>query len=108
MPIYEYKCDNGHIFDVIQRISEDSLTSCMKCDAPVKKILHPVNIAFKGSGFYSTDYNGSRTSDKSGVDKSDSSSSNGDSEHYSSSASDSSKSDSTGKKSEGSSARKSA
>jgi putative FmdB family regulatory protein len=57
MPIYEYRCENGHVFDTMQRISEDSLTECVQCDAPVKKVLHPVGISFKGSGFYSTDYN---------------------------------------------------
>ena len=57
MPIYEYRCENGHVFDIMQRMSEDTLTECVQCDAPVKKILHPVGISFKGSGFYSTDYN---------------------------------------------------
>jgi putative FmdB family regulatory protein len=56
MPIYEYKCENGHVFDVMQRMSEDTLTECVECGAPVRKVLHPVGISFKGSGFYSTDY----------------------------------------------------
>lgn len=56
MPIYEYKCENGHVFDVMQKISEDSLQECVECGAPVRKVLHPVGISFKGSGFYSTDY----------------------------------------------------
>ena len=55
MPIYEYKCENGHVFDVMQKLSEDPLASCIECGAPVRKVLHPVNISFKGSGFYSTD-----------------------------------------------------
>jgi len=58
MPIYEYKCENGHVFDVMQKLSEDPLSTCVECGAPVRKVLHPVNIAFKGSGFYSTDYKG--------------------------------------------------
>jgi putative FmdB family regulatory protein len=58
MPIYEYKCENGHVFDVMQRLSDNPLTSCIECGAPVRKVLHPVNISFKGSGFYSTDYRG--------------------------------------------------
>ena len=57
MPIYEYRCENGHVFDIMQRMSEDSLAECVQCEAPVKKVLHPVGISFKGSGFYSTDYN---------------------------------------------------
>jgi putative FmdB family regulatory protein len=56
MPIYEYKCENGHVFDVMQKLSEDPLSSCVECGAPVRKVLHPVGISFKGSGFYSTDY----------------------------------------------------
>jgi putative FmdB family regulatory protein len=62
MPIYEYKCENGHVFDVMQRFSDDPLTTCIECGAQVRKVLHPVNISFKGSGFYSTDYrSGSKT-----------------------------------------------
>ena len=56
MPIYEYKCENGHVFDVMQSMSDDPLTECVECDAAVRKVLHPVGISFKGSGFYSTDY----------------------------------------------------
>ena len=56
MPIYEYKCENGHVFDVMQKLSEDPLAFCIECDAPVRKVMQPVNISFKGSGFYSTDY----------------------------------------------------
>jgi putative FmdB family regulatory protein len=56
MPIYEYKCENGHVFDVMQKMSEDPLTECVECGAPVRKVLQPVGISFKGSGFYSTDY----------------------------------------------------
>lgn len=57
MPIYEYRCENGHVFDILQRMSEDPLTECVQCEAAVKKVLQPVGISFKGSGFYSTDYN---------------------------------------------------
>ncbi|HUC06819.1 MAG TPA: FmdB family zinc ribbon protein [Solirubrobacterales bacterium] len=56
MPIYEYKCDNGHVFDVIQRMSDDALTECQECGAPAVRVLHPVAVHFKGSGFYNTDY----------------------------------------------------
>jgi predicted nucleic acid-binding Zn ribbon protein len=41
---------------VMQKLSEDPLTTCVECGAPVRKVLHPVGISFKGSGFYSTDY----------------------------------------------------
>jgi putative FmdB family regulatory protein len=56
MPIYEYKCENGHVFDVIQRISDEPLTECTECGAPAQRVLHPVAVHFKGSGFYNTDY----------------------------------------------------
>ena len=56
MPIYEYRCDRGHTFEVIQRMTDDPLTSCSTCEAPVQRVFHPVAVHFKGSGFYNTDY----------------------------------------------------
>ena len=56
MPIYEYKCENGHVFDVIQKMSEEPLSECQECGAPAERVLHPVAVHFKGSGFYNTDY----------------------------------------------------
>jgi putative FmdB family regulatory protein len=56
VPIYEYKCENGHVFDVIQRMSDEALTECQECGAPAERVLHPVAVHFKGSGFYNTDY----------------------------------------------------
>jgi putative FmdB family regulatory protein len=76
MPIYEYKCENGHVFDVMQKLSEDPLTTCVECGAPVRKVLHPVGISFKGSGFYSTDY--SKKGPKETANKESSTTTNGD------------------------------
>ena len=56
MPIYEYRCERGHTFEVMQRMTEDPLTSCSTCGAPVQRVFHPVAVHFKGSGFYNTDY----------------------------------------------------
>jgi putative FmdB family regulatory protein len=56
MPIYEYRCTNGHRFEVLQKIADEPLTECQECGAPATRVLHPVAIHFKGSGFYSTDY----------------------------------------------------
>jgi putative FmdB family regulatory protein len=56
MPIYEYRCTNGHTFEVIQSMSDDPATSCEVCGAPVERVFHPVAVHFKGSGFYTTDY----------------------------------------------------
>ncbi len=56
VPIYEYKCENDHVFDVIQKITDEALTECQECGAPAVRVLHPVAVHFKGSGFYNTDY----------------------------------------------------
>ena len=56
MPIYEYRCLNGHTFEVIQSMSDDPVETCEVCGAPVERVFHPVAVHFKGSGFYTTDY----------------------------------------------------
>ncbi len=57
MPIYEYRCPNGHTFEVFQRMTDAPVVQCETCGAsPVEKVLFPVAVHFKGSGFYSTDY----------------------------------------------------
>jgi putative FmdB family regulatory protein len=56
MPIYEYRCEQGHTFEVMQRMSDDPVAVCTTCDAPVERVFHPVAVHFKGSGFYNTDY----------------------------------------------------
>ena len=56
MPIYEYRCEKGHTFEVIQRMSDDALETCEVCEAPAVRVLHAPAVHFKGSGFYNTDY----------------------------------------------------
>ena len=57
MPTYGYRCANcGHQFEIVQRISDEPLLACPKCQGKLSKLLYPVGISFKGSGFYSTDY----------------------------------------------------
>src|SRR4029079_2019186 len=56
MPIYEYRCENGHLFEVMQRITADPVTTCEECGAALQRVFHPVAVHFKGSGFYNTDY----------------------------------------------------
>jgi putative FmdB family regulatory protein len=59
MPTYGYRCGNcGHQFEIVQRISDEALTTCPKCQGKLSKMLYPVGISFKGSGFYTTDYKG--------------------------------------------------
>lgn len=63
MPIYEYRCDNEHLVEVMQSMSEDALTNCPECGAPTRRVLHSPAIHFKGSGFHNTDY-GTRSGNK--------------------------------------------
>jgi putative FmdB family regulatory protein len=56
MPIYEYRCRNGHEFEVFQSMADDPVTACEECGAPVERVFRPVAVHFKGSGFYTTDY----------------------------------------------------
>ncbi|MBA2332414.1 MAG: zinc ribbon domain-containing protein [Actinobacteria bacterium] len=57
MPIYEYRCPDGHTFEVFQRMADPPSEVCEVCGkAPVEKVLYPVAVHYKGSGFYSTDY----------------------------------------------------
>jgi putative FmdB family regulatory protein len=72
MPIYEYRCDRGHTFEVMQRMTDDPLTSCSTCEAPVQRVFHPVAVHFKGSGFYNTDYGKKKGGGSSSSSESDS------------------------------------
>ncbi|HST25593.1 MAG TPA: zinc ribbon domain-containing protein [Gaiellaceae bacterium] len=57
MPTYDYRCPNGHEFEVIHRMSDPPPAACEICGAsPLERVFHPVPVFFKGSGFYSTDY----------------------------------------------------
>jgi putative FmdB family regulatory protein len=56
MPIYEYRCGQGHTFEVMQRMTDDPVVTCQTCEAPVARVFHPVAVHFKGKGFYNTDY----------------------------------------------------
>ena len=67
MPIYEYRCERGHTFEVMQRMTDDPLELCEEHGTPVQRVFHPVAVHFKGSGFYATDYGrGSRKGAKEG------------------------------------------
>jgi putative FmdB family regulatory protein len=80
MPIYEYKCENGHVFETIQKMTDEPLRECEECGAPAARVLTPPAIHFKGSGFHNTDYGtrksgGNGGSESGGEKSSDSSSS---------------------------------
>jgi len=94
VPTYEYACTNPegkHEFEVVQSFSDDPLTSCPTCEAPVRKVYGSVGVVFKGSGFYRTDSRAAAKNGSSSTSSSSSSSSSADS----SSSSSSSKSSST-------------
>ena len=99
MPIYEYRCENGHTFEVMQKMTDDPVSVCSTCEAPVQRVFHPVAVHFKGKGFYNTDYGTRRRNrelERSGKDGADKSSSSSSSDSSSSSSASSSSSDSSG------------
>lgn len=56
MPTYVYQCENcGTRFEAWQKITDDALTECPTCSGHVRRVLFPVGLVFKGSGFYITD-----------------------------------------------------
>jgi putative FmdB family regulatory protein len=93
MPIYEYKCPNGHLFEVFHSMSVEGPAVCEVCgEGPLVRVLHPVAVHYKGSGFYSTDYGkGAKKKDGGSSTPSDGAGSSSDS-GSSSSSSDSSSS----------------
>ncbi len=94
MPIYEYKCENGHVFDAIQRMTDEPLTACEECGAPASRVLTPPAIHFKGSGFHNTDYKTKRGGGNGGSESSGDSGGSGSSESKPDSGKSESKSDS--------------
>ena len=69
MPTYQYRCRNcNHEFEVKQRMSDDPLTACPVCEGSIRRVVSPVSVVFKGSGFYVTDHrsgsNGSNNNTK--------------------------------------------
>ena len=82
MPIYGYRCRNcGHEFEILQKMSDAPLKTCPKCSGELAKILYPVGVIYKGSGYYSTDYKSGKASSSAAGNgaKSDSSDGSGDS-----------------------------
>ncbi len=102
MPTYEYRCENDHLFEVIQRMADDALESCTTCGAPAQRVFHPVAVHFKGSGFYNTDYGKQKKGSGS-----DGSSSGGESGSSESSSKESKSSDSKGSDSKSSDSKSS-
>jgi putative FmdB family regulatory protein len=95
MPTYEYRCKNGHTFEVIQSMSDDPVEICEVCGAPVERVFHPIAVHFKGSGFYTTDY-AKKAKDGAAKDGASSNDSASDSSSSSSESSSDAKSSSNG------------
>lgn len=65
MPVYEYQCTEcGQIEEALQKISDPPLTICSRCQGPLKKLISQSTFHLKGSGWYVTDYGGSKTGTK--------------------------------------------
>ena len=76
MPTYAYRCTQcGHAFDIYQSFTDDALTVCPECAGVLRKVLSPVGVVFKGSGFYRTDSRGTNTASTAAAKESTSSSS---------------------------------
>ena len=98
MPIYEYRCERGHTFEVMQRMTDDPLAVCEEHGTPVQRVFHPVAVHFKGSGFYNTDYGKNKKAAASPEGKADAASSNSSSDSSKKSDSGSSSSKDSGTK----------
>ncbi len=62
MPTYGYQCTQcKHEFSVFQAMKDAALTQCPQCEGTIKRLLYPVGVIFKGSGWYVND---SRAPDK--------------------------------------------
>ena len=103
MPLYEYRCEDGHTFEVIQRMSDEPVQACEVCGKPVQRVFHPVAVHFKGSGFYNTDYGKQRRGASGSSDDSSSGSSDSKSSETKTDSSSSSKSETTSSSSSSSS-----
>jgi putative FmdB family regulatory protein len=107
MPIYEYRCPNGHLFERFQSMTAPAPEKCDVCGAaPLELVLYPIAIHYKGSGFYSTDYGkkgkaaAKKDGGESGSSTSGDSSSSGDSPSKSGDSPTPSKGDSSSTKTE--------
>jgi putative FmdB family regulatory protein len=76
MPTYSYRCSAcANQFDQFQRFADDPLTDCPTCGGEVKRVIQPVGVVFKGSGWYITDNRPKQDSESSSSSNSNSSSS---------------------------------
>jgi putative FmdB family regulatory protein len=73
MPIYEYRCPEGHTFERFQSMTAPAPEKCDECGAaPLELVLYPIAIHYKGSGFYTTDYGKGKAAKAEGESKGES------------------------------------
>ena len=78
MPTYAYRCDAcTNQFEIVQRMADDPLDTCPSCSGNIRRVIHPVGVVFKGSGWYINDSrpkdtNATTPSETSTTDKSES------------------------------------
>jgi putative FmdB family regulatory protein len=97
MPIYEYLCKScGHRFDARQSFHDEPLTDCTECGAPVRRVLHPAGVIFKGSGWYINDSRKSQSDSKASSGDHGNAASDGGTSDKSEKSKDTSKDTSTG------------
>jgi putative FmdB family regulatory protein len=78
MPVYLYECENcGERFEARQSFSDAPLTVCPTCEGSIHRVIQPVGVVFKGSGFYVTDSRGKQNLATSGAKKDDQKASDG-------------------------------
>ncbi len=77
MPLYEYKCENGCVFEVMQSFSSEPVAICDDCGIPAKRQLSVPMVLYKGSGFYTTDYGRNGSASRSKADSNGESSDSG-------------------------------
>lgn len=76
MPTYDYQCRScGVITEVVHSMLEDGPSECEHCGGPLRRVVHPTGIIFKGSGFYKTDSRSSSSGSVAGGNRSSTSSS---------------------------------
>lgn len=107
MPTYEFRCPKGHDFEKLYRTisGAEAQAACPVCGETAERIMSPTSFAFKGSGFYLTDYGKNAHRDKASAPKSTSGDSSASDSGGSSSASESKGESAKGESAKGESAK---
>lgn len=64
MPLYEYQCEKcSKVHEIMQKFSDAPATECPECKGPLSKLMSLSSFALKGTGWYTTDYKRSGSSE---------------------------------------------